>query len=165
MENQIGLDTSLFLYSILLGFSMGMCYEVTRLVRFCFPSFKALSFLLDLLFFLAATAVYLLFNFAFSDGIVRWFSVFGFWMGFYLYLGTVGKILSAVFRKILSLFLCIFRFLFRHTLSPLLNVIKKVTFTLFTKCRNRVIIIKTKVDLYRLQKQKNALIRKAEKGF
>ena len=163
--NQIELDTSLFLFSILLGFCLGLYYEIFRFLRLALPHNTFLVFLEDLAFFLPVTVVFLLFTFAFSDGVVRWFSVFGFWMGFLLYLGTVGRILRFFSDRILRFVRFLLRLLYRITLAPLLNIIKKVTNSLFTHYQKQVIIRKQKREAHLLKKQKEALLRKAKQGF
>ncbi len=165
IENQIHLDTSLFLYSIALGFLFGLYYELFRLLRLCFFKHTFFIFWEDLIFFLPITGVFLLFTFAFSDGVVRWFSVAGLAMGFVLYLNTLGKIISFFSFQILRVIKAILRFLYSITVAPLLSVLKKVTNSLFTKFKKRAIIRKKKQLASRLNKQKQLLLRKAEKGF
>lgn len=163
--NQIELDTSLFLFSILLGFFTGFYFEIFRFFRLAFPHRNVLVFLEDLAFFLPVTLIFLLFTFAFSDGTVRWFSVFGFWMGFFLYLGTVGRVLRFFSDRILRFIRFLLRFVFRLTVAPLLKVIKKVTKSLFIHYQKQAIIRKQRMASRLLEKQKLALLHKAEHGF
>lgn len=165
MESLNAQDTALLLNSILLGFGFGLYYEIFRFIRLAVPHRGWMVFLEDLVFFLPITFVFILFTFAFSDGTLRWFSFFGVWMGFFLYLATLGKILFYFAEQILALVRRTFHFLYRITLKPLFFVLKKVTFSLFTKYKKQVIIKKQKALQARLRKQKIALIRQAEKGF
>jgi hypothetical protein len=158
-------DTALLLYSILLGFGFGLYYDIFRFIRLALPHRGWMVFPEDLLFFLPITFLFILFTFAFSDGTLRWFSFLGVWMGFFLYLGTLGKILFYFAEQILALIRLVFRFLYRITLKPIFFVLKKVTFNLFTKYQKQVIIKKQKALYAKLRKQKCTLIRQAEKGF
>ncbi|MBR3836589.1 MAG: spore cortex biosynthesis protein YabQ [Clostridia bacterium] len=165
MEGLNAQDTALLLDSILLGFCFGLYYEVFRFIRLAVPHCRWIVFLEDLFFFLPITLIFILFTFAFSDGTLRWFSFFGVWAGFFLYLGTLGKILFYFAERILALIRRFLLFLYRITLKPVFFVIKKVTITLFTKYKKQVIIKKQKALRARLIKQKITLIRQAEKGF
>ena len=166
MENQIRLDSSLFLTAILLGFIFGLFYEVLRFLRLAFPSHPSiLIFWEDLTFFLLITPIFLLFNFAFSDGILRWFTLTGAGIGFLLYFGTLWRILLFFNTAILNAIRRILRFFARLFLIPMLNIIKKVTNKTFTRWRKIVIIRKEKRIRKRRMKMKEALIRAAERGF
>ncbi len=165
MESPLLWANTLFLQSILLGFLFGLLYEVFRFLRLAIPHPDLVTNLEDLIFFLPATLLFLFFTFAFSDGVIRWFSLFGVLLGFFLYRNTLGKILWLLSREILALIRAVLFFVYRITLRPLKNVFKKITITLFTKCRKGVIIGK---EAYRKQKRKKEmqiLLKKAERGF
>ena len=164
MESQIALDTALFLSSILLGFCFGLFFEIFRFLRLALPHHTLLVAVEDLAFFLPATSVFLLFTFACSDGVLRWFSVAGLGIGFFLYMETLGKILLFFSDRILRFLRWLLRLCYRLTLKPLFNVIKKVTFTLFTKIKKTVIIKKKRREFLRLEKRKRALLRTLERG-
>lgn len=165
MENQIYFDTSLFLYSIALGFSFGLFYELFRFLRLAIPHCNAAVAVEDLLFFLPVTAVFLLFTFAFSEGVVRWFSVFAAAMGFFLYFQTIGKILLFFSDRILRQIRRILGFFLRKTLLPICNVFKNITKYLYTKLKNTAIIIKESAVRHRVLRQKKAALGWARRGF
>jgi len=159
------LDTSLFLYSIALGFIFGLFYELFRFLRLAFPHPDIAVAVEDFLFFLPVTAVFLLFTYAFSEGELRWFSIAGMGMGFYLYLKTLGKILLFFSASILGLVKTFLRFVFRITWVPLWNVFKKITKYLYTRIISLGIMIKEKKNRRRLKKQKERILRRARQGF
>lgn len=165
IENQIHLDTSLFFYSIVLGFLCGLYYELFRFIRLITARHTFFVFWEDLFFFLPLTGIFLIFTFAFSDGVVRWFSVAGLGIGFSLYLKTLGKMISFFSIQILRFLKVIFKFLYSITISPLWFVLKKVTNSLFTKFKILAIIRKKKREVVRLRKQKELLLCSAKKGF
>ncbi len=165
MENQIWFDTSLFMHSIALGFVFGLLYEFFRFFRLAIPHGEIAVAVEDFLFFLPVTAVFLLFTYAFSEGEVRWFSVGGMGMGFFLYLQTLGKLLLFFSNAILRLVKAFLRFVFRITFVPLWNVFKKITKYLYTKIFSFGIIVKEKRIRRRLKKQKERILRAARQGF
>lgn len=158
-------DTLLLFASVLLGFLIGLYYEIFRFIRLSFHHSSLLIGIEDLFFFLPVTFIFLFFCYAFSSGLIRWFALLGTALGFFIYLLTLGKLLLFcsdrilfTIRKILSL---ISRFLFR----PIFNVFKNITIYFFTKAKKFVIIQNKKKSARRLKKKKKALVKKAEKGF
>ena len=165
MDQPIAQDTSLFFFSVALGFFFGLYYELFRFLRIAVPHASFPVFLEDLAFFLPVTGVFLLFTFAFSDGAPRWFSVAGVWAGFFLYLGTLGRLLSFFARQILRAIRWVLKRLFGIFVAPVARVLKNVTISLFTRSKKAVIIIREKRARARLCRQANALIRQAGRGF
>jgi len=161
MENQIVLDSSLLLYSVVIGFFFGIFYECFRFLRLSFPHPTFLVGLEDLIFFLPVSVLFLLFTFAFSDGIIRWFSVFGAGLGFFLYQNTVGKIVFFFADLILSKIKQTLRFFFRLVFKPICFVLKKITNYIFTIHHKTVIIRRKK----KLKQTMDRLLIFAERGF
>ncbi|MBR7165304.1 MAG: spore cortex biosynthesis protein YabQ [Clostridia bacterium] len=165
MESQIRLDTALMLYSVVLGFGFGVYYEIFRFLRQALPHGTLLVFWEDLFFFLPITGVFLLFLFVFSDGVLRWFTVGGVACGFFLYLGTLGRVMCFFCQRILRVIRRGARALRRLLWDPVCNILKKVTIKLFTKWKKAVIIKRQRRSRQRLQRNFKRLIRSAEKGF
>ena len=158
-------DNVLLLSSILLGFFFGLYYEVFRFLRLSFPHNSLTVGIEDLLFFLPVTVIFLLFTYAFSSGVVRWFSVFGAVLGFLLYLCTLGKLLMFCSEKILSVIRKVLRGIWRFLLKPIFIVFKNITNCLYTKAKKFAIIQERKRSARKTLRQKKALIKRAEKGF
>ena len=156
MESQIVLDTSLFLWSVVFGFFCGLYYEIFRFLRLAFPHKVPITAMEDLIFWFPLPFAFILFTFAFSDGIIRWFSIAGILMGFFLYLNTLGRILLFFSDHILRLIRSILRFLFQKTVYPILIVFKNITNWLFAVCKRYVIIVKMKKQQKELAKIDNA---------
>jgi len=165
MENQIAQDTELFLLSVLLGVFFGLFYEVFRLIRLAIPHSTFLVACEDFFFFLPVTAVFLLFTYAVSWGVIRWFSLFGVSIGFFLYRETLGKLIHSFSASLIQLIRRLFSLLFRRTLLPIWFVFKNITIFLFTKCRKQVIIRKRIVESKKLKKQMMILLKSAKRGF
>ncbi len=165
MENQIWFDSSLFLHSIALGFLFGLFYELFRFLRLAFPHSDLAVAAEDFIFFLPVTAVFILFSYAFSDGIIRWFSVGAAMLGAFLYFQTLGKILLFFSDTILRLIKVCLRFVFGKTVLPVWNIFKKITKCLYTRIILIGIIIKENIVRRRLRKEKERILRAARRGF
>ena len=165
MENQIFADTSLFLSSVILGFLFGIFYECFRFFRLLLPHSASVVALEDFLFFVPTTGIFLLFTYALSDGVVRWFSVFALIMGFFLYLKTLGKLLLSLSDAILRHVKRLLRWIFRKTIHPICNVFKNITKYLYARIKSIAIIEKEKAILRRLKKEKAGIRRAARQGF
>ena len=162
----LALEDNLLLFSsVALGFCFGIYYEVFRFLRLSFPHSVFLVGVEDILFFLPISFVFLLFTYAFSDGLVRWFSLLGTLSGFLLYLSTLGKLLVFFSEKILFAIRRILKFIWRFLLRPVFNVFKNITNYLFTKAKKFAIIHSKKKTVRRLKRQKKAFVKRAGKGF
>lgn len=165
MENQIRLDCLLLLYSVGFGIATGLYYEFFRFLRAALSHNDLIVAIEDLVFFLSFTVFFLLFEFVFSDGIIRWFSVAGMLMGFSLYRKTLGRLIRSVYSKILGFLRMILRFLRRILIDPIVNVFKKITNYLYSKVHFIVIIRKEKKKKKKLERQTRRFLNAAERGF
>lgn len=158
-------DSYILIWAVALGFLFGLYYELFRFIRLAFPHSPFLVGIEDLLFFLPVTLIFLFFCYAFSDGVIRWFSLLGAFSGFILYLLTLGKLLLFFSDKILWVIRKILMGLWHFIFRPLFIVFKKITIYFFTKSKKFVIILRKKKSARDLLKDQKALIKKAEKGF
>ncbi len=158
-------ESFLFFSSVFLGFIFGLYYETFRFIRLSFPHTSLLIFAEDLLFFLPITVIYIFFNFALSDGVVRWFSLVGVVSGFLLYLATLGKIIRFFSSCILNFFKKLLRGIFLLLFRPIVNVFKNITNCLYGKYKTYRILIVGKRNARMLKKAKKHLLKKARKGF
>ncbi len=158
-------DSFLFFSAIFLGFIIGFYYEIFRFLRLAFPHSDWLIALEDLCFFIPLSPVLIFFHYALNDGVLRWFSLAGCFLGFLLYLGTVGKLLLRFSAGILFCIKAVLKSIWRVLLRPIGIVFKKITNCLYAKIKKTVIIIKSKRAHKRLLKMKKRLSRDAQKGF
>ncbi len=165
MENLILTDSALFFYSFLLGFCLGFFFEIFRFLRLALPHPTIVVIIEDLIFCLPASFVFLLFTFAFSDGLVRYFSVCSAFLGFWIYFQTVGKVILFFSDRILRFVRFLLRFCFRTLLRPPFLVFKKITNSLFTKLKKQTILIAEHSRSVKFKKDKCRLLRTAENGF
>jgi spore cortex biosynthesis protein YabQ len=165
MDQPILLDSVLFLHSAVLGFLLGLYYEVFRFLRLAFPHKSILVALEDLAFWIPTTAVFLLFTFAFSDGILRWFSFAGALIGFLLYRYSLGRLLFFFAKQILDTVKGIFRFFYQKTVLPLVIVFKNITNWLCSVIKRIGIIARKHWEQKQLQRDKKAAVAFARRGF
>ncbi len=158
-------ESFLFFSSVFLGFLFGLYYEVFRFMRLSFPHGTFLVFIEDLLFFLPISLIYIFFNYALSDGVVRYFSILGVVMGFLLYLATLGKIITFFSSCILNFLKKMLRGIFILLFRPIFIVFKNITNCLYGKYKTYRILISSKRDAQNLKRAKKHLLKKAHKGF
>ncbi len=117
------------------------------------PAFL-LQFITDLLFFLIAAAVTVIFFYAFHRGKIRLSAIFSLAAGFALYYFTVGRLVYALAERIVNAVRLAVRFAFSHTVLPLCYAIGKGLAALYTALRGRI-----------LQRRAIALSEREEKAF
>lgn len=83
-----------FAYSLILGGSIGILWDIVRASRLLFSGRVELltAFFGDIFFFLAAAAVTAIFIFETCFGIARWYALFGETVGFIFYHHTFGRL-------------------------------------------------------------------------
>lgn len=157
-------ESAVFYGSLLLGFSFGLLFEVTRFIRLAFPHGTAMIFLEDFLFFLPVTFFTLLFLFCFSDGVIRWYILAGIFLGFLIYLKTLGRLLLFFANAILSFLRAVLSFLRRKIFSPIYLFFKKTFKFIFTFVHKFAIIIKRKLIFLQIRKNRRRLLKKVRRG-
>lgn len=94
----------LFLLSVVLGAGIGVFYDVFRTLRIVFPpaAKKNAVFAEDIVFMVASGAAVFLYAAVLCRGQVRFFCVIGTFLGFLLYIATVGSLIVGILRSIAS---------------------------------------------------------------
>ena len=110
MVNSVSAQTAQFLYSAILGISLGVLFDITRLVRSYMPKKRVATALLDLLFWCVAIISLLAFILTVCEGKMRWYVLVGAFCGCFVYMAALSEIvykvlfsLVAVVRKALFL--------------------------------------------------------------
>ncbi len=96
MELTFAQQSSAFLLSLLLGILAGVLYGILRIFRVLFFSGKIAVFILDFLYMIVVSLALFCFSIAYINGAVRVYLYFGCLLGFVLYRGTLGRLLSSV---------------------------------------------------------------------
>lgn len=96
--------------SVVLGLGIGVLYDVFRTLRIVFPpaAKKNAVFAEDIIFMVISGAAVFLYAAVLCRGQVRLFCVIGTFLGFLLYLATIGSIIVGIFRSIASAFAKLF---------------------------------------------------------
>lgn len=89
-----------FAASLFLGVIIGIIYEVFRTVRSLFGGGTVVVFIQDIVFWVINSFVVYLFFLVFTKGIVRYFVLIGTFIGFIIYLKTVGRFTAFLFRQL-----------------------------------------------------------------
>ena len=101
-----------FLYSLIVGFIIGMIFDVFRLLRCCGLNNSIFVFFEDIIFCLISVTVIFIFTFAMNEGVFRSYELFGIIAGFLIYYNTFGRLVMAFSEIIINAFKKFFSFLF-----------------------------------------------------
>lgn len=132
-----------FAKALLLGASLGLFYDVFRILRIAIKSHSIIIFFEDILFFVLAAILTFLFIFNVNSGVVRWFIFLGIIVGFALYYITVGKLVIKISEIIINIFKSIFKFLWGLLIKPFVMFFKWI----YRKIRPFCIKIKDKTKI------------------
>lgn len=92
-------ELKLFGLAVLIGAVIGAVYDILRVLRITFPHRFAAVFAEDLIFTLFFGMVYFCFSVEMLEGELRLYILVGMLAGFTIYLLSLGRIISGVFRK------------------------------------------------------------------
>ncbi|MBQ9545611.1 MAG: spore cortex biosynthesis protein YabQ [Clostridia bacterium] len=95
-------QTQFLFLSFALGFAAGIVFEFFRILRRAFPHGVLAVALEDLAFFIITSAAYWILCFAAALGRLRWFSFFALVLGFFVYLLSLGRLLTALSGAIIA---------------------------------------------------------------
>lgn len=148
----ISTQTTLFLYSLALGFALGILYDVFRTLRMFVPRVRWFVVAADVLYFILCGVISFFFMLVTDEGKLRIYTVLGItlgWCVWYFSFGVVAMKLSNAAVKLVKRF-------FRLIFAPIKFLIRKINrFTRkipsFFKKRTRKSIKKSK---FILQKHK-----------
>ncbi len=130
MGISVSQQTITFLQSLLLGASLGILYDVFRILRLMIPSGKVISFLEDILYFTLCGVITFAFLLAVNNGIIRAYLLAGEVLGAVAYYLTVGKLVYKIADKIISLIRKALHMLYRIFLSPFVRLFWAISRTI-----------------------------------
>lgn len=93
-------ELTLFGLSCIMGVLLGICYDVFRTARILFPHNNWLIAIEDIIFLALYAAALLSFSTAAARGELRFYYVLGNFLGFMLYILTLGSIVTAIMKKL-----------------------------------------------------------------
>lgn len=102
---------TLFMLSVILGLGIGVFYDIFRTLRIVFPpaAKKNAVFAEDIVFMVISGAAVFVYAAVLCRGQVRFFCVIGTFLGFLLYIATVGSLIVGILRSIAAAFAKFFR--------------------------------------------------------
>ena len=123
-------ETKLFLLSFLIGLVFGAVYDVLRIVRIVKKHHKCVVFVEDFAFVVFCAFWYFLFSTELARGQIRLFILIGMFIGFIVYLLTLGSLTERLATGI------------RRVYERIESWIKSKIFTpIYTKLKNKIVQI------------------------
>ncbi|MEG2536429.1 MAG: spore cortex biosynthesis protein YabQ [Hydrogenoanaerobacterium sp.] len=119
---EVNTQTAVFLYSLILGFCLGLFYDVFRIFRLAICHSSAIIFLEDIFYFASCAVITFLFSISALNGHVRVFLAVGELLGATIYYFSVGVLVMRVSKKIISCIKALLLFLYRVFIRPILLV-------------------------------------------
>ncbi len=123
-------ETKLFLLSFLIGLVFGAVYDVLRIIRIVKKHHKYVIFVEDFAFVVFCAFWYFLFSTELARGQIRLFILIGMFIGFIVYLLTVGSLTNRVATSIRTVYEKIEGWLKRKIFTPI-----------YTKLKNKIVQI------------------------
>ncbi|MBR5516291.1 MAG: spore cortex biosynthesis protein YabQ [Clostridia bacterium] len=132
---------SFIAYSVILGFSFGVLYDIFRIIRMsvCVPGIisakeknksnkngfivNVIVFVCDILFFILAACISAIFVFHANNGNIRIIAMIGSLAGFAVYYNTVGRLVTLISHFIIKSIYYLIRFIIKRILLPFVSLI------------------------------------------
>ncbi len=131
-------ETKLFMLSFLVGLVFGAVYDLLRIVRIVKKHHKTVVFIEDFAFVVFCAFWYFLFSTDLARGQIRLFVLIGMFIGFAVYLLTVGSITTRFASAIRMVYEKIESWLKRKIFTPIYTNIKKKIVQNYISLRKRI---------------------------
>ncbi len=146
METTIQMEYNCLLWSFVLGGFLYGVYEIFRFLRRVLSNTFLVNFICDSLFMITAAFAFFTFTLGYSDGILRWYTVFAAVVAFIGCRATIG-IFTGKFYDILLTFLkqtmLVIKNFFKNFLKTLLKNTGKMLYNI-TKIYRKIFLLKRK---------------------
>lgn len=147
----ISIQTHYFLYSLCLGCIIGIIYDVLRLFREMGNLGRKPHFYIsDILIFIIAAFLFEIYTISFGYGKIRYYALLGTFLGFVIYVNTLGSLTFAIEKRFARVLHWIFHKLFDFfVLKPLFfsqKVLKKLKSILY----NNLVMFRKKFSARRM---------------
>lgn len=119
---EVNTQTAVFLQALLLGFALGMFYDVFRVLRLALRHSTTIVFLEDVFYFAVCAVLTFLFSLSAVSGRVRVFLVLGEFLGATVYYVTLGVLVLRISKTIIRVVKAIFRLLYRIFIRPFVRL-------------------------------------------
>ncbi|RPF48341.1 spore cortex biosynthesis protein YabQ [Hydrogenoanaerobacterium saccharovorans] len=119
---EVNTQTIVFLQSLMLGFALGLFYDVFRIFRLAIHHSSAIIFLEDISYFATCAVITFLFSLSAVNGHVRVFLVIGELLGATIYYFSLGALVMSVSKLIIRFIKALLRLLYRLFLRPFVQL-------------------------------------------
>lgn len=102
MENSLILELHIFLTSIYGGIIGGLVYDIYRAIRYNYKLSKFITYIQDLLFWLAMTYIFFSILIKINWGEIRGYIILGFLIGIIIYIITFSKFIYPISIKLIG---------------------------------------------------------------
>lgn len=100
MYGILNYQVCVFFYSILLGFFLGVVYDIFRLFRIIINTSNIWIFCQDILYFILSSLITFIFILTFNNGEFRLYVILGECIGWIIYYASLGEWIYSIARKI-----------------------------------------------------------------
>ncbi|WP_162840357.1 spore cortex biosynthesis protein YabQ [Acetanaerobacterium elongatum] len=118
MEVVVSHQTVLFLQACLLGFLLGIFYEIFRILRLLIQTGPVAIFVQDILYWSVSALISFLFILAVNSGQLRIFLLLGIVIGMVVYFLTLGVLVMKASKAIIAFIHRVMRFIYRKLVAP-----------------------------------------------
>lgn len=150
METTIQMEYNCLFWSFVLGGVLYGVYEIFRFLRRLLSNTFSVNFICDSFFMITAAFVFFTFTLGYSDGILRWYTIFAAFAAFIGCRLTIGMI-TGKFYDVLLIFLrkaiLIIKNFFKNFLKTLLKNTGKMLYNI-TKIYRKIFFLKGKGDVF-----------------
>lgn len=164
------------LYSSIVGFALGVLYDVFRLIRMTVYMplelmreldkqkkhsdffVNTVVFICDILYLLISAVICAIFIFHVNDGRIRGIALFGSLIGFILYYNTIGRLVTLIARGIIKSVYMTLRFIRHRLIVPVIRFAAGALLKLWK-------LICLAFNIISSRMRANRYIRKAGHGF
>lgn len=101
-------QSHVFLLAVYGGLTIGVLYDIIRIIRWTLGAGRVVNAVFDSLFWLISTVVMLIVLYRATSGVPRFFAFLGFALGFAVYMAGLGKLIVSLFLVIKKVFIRIF---------------------------------------------------------
>ena len=154
----------LLVYSATVGAALGVVYDFFRIIRVAFPYnaqknrhstkvnrskfiYGAIVFLQDVIFWIFAALVTILFTFMANRGQIRLFALSGQLVGFTIYYFTVGRLVYKLAGRLVRFIRQTLRLFKRHVINPIVIFMHRIYRKLTIKLSHKYLLGYTKREM------------------
>ena len=118
MEISVSQQAAVFLFAVAFGTALGVLYDIFRIIRIAVKCGTVSVFLQDLVFFTFCALLTFLYIFYTNSGDVRFFIIFGEFLGFVLYICSVGALVMRAAPVLITAVKRVLRVIFNIISKP-----------------------------------------------